>query len=142
MLSSGSRARDEAGKLGRDPTGDRDEIGGELGASGVATRAVEADLDEVRRRSDPADAHTDLADVELRIAVETEDRVDTVETPGVDHVERAAGHGLLGGLEQQPYPAGRIACREEACERETGAEHHRRMHVVAARVRDSGSCDR
>ena len=126
----------KARNLGRDPTGDRDEIGGEFGASGVAARSVEPNLDEVRGRGDRADAHTDLTGVELGIAMQTEDRVHTVETAGFDHVERAAGHGLLGGLEQQPHPASRIVRREEACERETGTEHDRRMDVVAARVRN------
>ena len=40
-----------------------------------------------------------------------EDVLDAVECAGGDHVERAAGHHLLGRLEEQPDPAGqRRAC--------------------------------
>ena len=43
-----------------------------------------------------------VPDVDLGIAVQAEDRGDLVESAGVDHFDRAAGQGLLGGLEDQP----------------------------------------
>ena len=39
------------------------------------------------------------------VAVQAEDVLDVVEGAGGDHLERAAGHDLLGRLEEQPDPA-------------------------------------
>ena len=50
-----------------------------------------------------------LADVEGRVAVQAEDPLDAVERAQLDQRQRAAGHHLLGGLEEQPDPARRAA---------------------------------
>ncbi len=52
-----------------------------------------------------------------------------------DDVERAAGHQLLGRLEDQPDPARqRVGVGGEG---QPGAQHHRGVHVVAAGVADA-----
>ena len=61
-----------------------------------------------------------------------EDPVDTVQRARGDHVQRAAGHDLLGGLEDQPHPAGQLG---RAGQRTGRAEQDRGMCVVAAHVR-------
>ena len=67
-----------------------------------------------------------------RVGVQAEDPGDAIERTGLDRHQRAAGHDLLGRLEDQPHPAGQLVgdCRE----RQAGAEQRGRVHVVAAGV--------
>ena len=81
----------------------------------------------------------DLAEVEGRVAVEAEDLVDLVEGAELDQRGRAAGHDLLGGLEQQAYAAGQLAAAVHLGQGEAGADQAGRVHVVPARVRDAGA---
>ena len=74
-----------------------------------------------------------LPDLQPRVAVQGEDPLDAVDGAVRDHVHRSAGLHLLGGLEDQPDAAGQ---RRRARERETGAQHHRGVGVVPARVHD------
>src|SRR3546814_17934472 len=68
----------------------------------VPTRRVEDDLDRVGSRGDRAQAHSDLACLESRIAVQSKDSGHTVERARGDAVECSARHDFLGGLEYQP----------------------------------------
>ena len=67
----------------------------------------------------------DRADVEARVAVQPEDPGDAVERAGVDRHQGAAGHDLLGGLEEQPDPAGQSRRRSDG-ERQAGSRAARR----------------
>jgi hypothetical protein len=66
--------------------------------------------------------------------VQREDPLDVLEHPGVDRVQRAAGHALLGRLEDHPDPAGQ---GRAGGQRERRAEHRGRVHVVTAGVADT-----
>ena len=94
------------------------------------------------RRAAPVSApvaQADVADVERRVAVEHEDPVDLVEGAAPISVEGAAGHDLLGGLEEEPDPA--AARRPRAwvsASAEAGADQAGGVHVVAAGVGDAG----
>ena len=62
--------------------------------------------------------------------MQAEDRRQVVDPALGDDVERAAGHQLLGGLEEQPHPPGQPQRRQ----REARAEDHAGVDVVAAGV--------
>jgi hypothetical protein len=66
--------------------------------------------------------------------VQREDPLDALHRPVGDHVHRATGLDLLGGLEDQPHPAGQAGRRGQ---REPGAEQHRGVRVVPAGVHDA-----
>jgi hypothetical protein len=101
----------------------------------VAARAGQLDLDRVRGRGERAGAHPDQAGRQLRVAVQREDRGDVLERAGRDHLRRPGRERLLGGLEDQPDPAGQLTALGELGQRETEAQHDRGVHVVAAGVR-------
>ena len=109
------------------------------GRRGVAAAAGEPDLELVGRAGDRALADADLAEVEGRVAVQAEDLLDLVERVELDQRRRAAGHDLLGGLEQQPHAAGQLAAAVHLGQREAGADEAGGVHVVAAGVRDAGA---
>ena len=75
------------------------------------------------------------ADLQPRVAVQREDPRHPGQRAGGDRVDRAAGHQLLGGLEDQPHADRQLGHRRQ---RQRGAEQHRGMRVVAAGVRDVG----
>ena len=52
-----------------------------------------------------------LPDRHRGVAVQGEGAAGAVEHAGGDHLGRAAGHGLLGGLEDAAHPAGQAADR-------------------------------
>ncbi len=91
-------ARQEVAERGR-------HVGGQVRAGGVPARAVQPDLDVVRRRRHRAGAQADPTHVDRGVAVHGEDPLQPVDAAGGDDVERAAGHDLLGGLEDQSHPA-------------------------------------
>ena len=66
-----------------------------------------------------------------------EDPLDAVDATAVDDGPGPAARRLLGRLEQQPDPSWQIAVAGEVGEHEAGAEHRRRVHVVAAGVADA-----
>ncbi len=70
-----------------------------------AAAALEAHLDPVGGAGQRAEAQPHLADVDARVAVQGEDPLDVVEGAQPHQVDGAAGHDLLGGLEEQPHPA-------------------------------------
>ncbi len=63
---------------------------------------------------------------------------DAVEHARRDQVDRAAGHDLLGGLEDQPHGPGQPALAVHLGEHETGAERDGGVHVVAERLAEAG----
>ena len=108
------------------------------GRDGVAAAARERDLDLVGGGGDGADAQADLAGVEAGVAVQREDAVDPDEAVLGHDVLGAAGHELLGGLEDE---AGADARGDEPVldrlERERRADERGRVHVVPAGVADA-----
>src|SRR4051794_6934866 len=80
-------------------------------------------------------AEPDGAAVDARIRMQTEDRGAAAHHPRLDGHQGTAGHDLLGGLEDQPYPAGQLV--GHPLERQTGPQECRGVQVVAARVRDA-----
>ena len=91
--------------------------------------------DVVGGRRDGPGHQPDHPGVEPRVAMDAEDAVDTGQSAGSDHVERAARHDLLGRLEDQPHPAGQQALPVQVGEHQTGAEHDRGVNVVRRRGR-------
>jgi hypothetical protein len=71
----------------------------------------------------------------VRIAVQREDPSHSVQHSRRDRVDRAAGHQLLGRLEDQPHSDRRLRRRRQ-CQR--GPEQNRGVRVMAAGVRDVG----
>ena len=65
-------------------------------------------------------------------------RLDAVERAELHQVQRAAGHDLLGGLEEQPDPAGQQPAGVRLGQGQGGAEQGRGVDVVAAGVGDAG----
>ena len=120
-------------ELGDQQSEGLDQVRRQVRAGGVATRRGELDLDQVAGRGDRAGPGAELAHLQPRVAVQGEDPLDAVDGAVRDHVHRSAGLHLLGGLEDQPDTAGQ---RGRARERETGAQHHRGVGVVPARVHD------
>ena len=62
---------------------------------------------------------------------------DAVDQARIDHVERAAGHDLLGRLEDQPDPAGQAVARASSASASPVPSEDRGVHVVAAGVADA-----
>ena len=99
---------------------------------GVPTRRGEPQFDEVCGGGQRTFAQPDLADLEPRVAVQPVDPLDAVHRAGGDHVQRAAGHDLLGGLEDQPHAARQL---RRARQRPRRAQQDRGVRVVPAHVR-------
>ena len=134
----GSRRRDSApGQLGDQLAERVGEVLGQVRAGGVPAAAGEPDRERVGGAGERADPQADLADVDGGVAVQAVDVPDAVEGAGGDHLERTAGHHLLGGLEQQPDPAGERGLPRGRGQREPGADQGGGVHVVAAGVRDA-----
>ena len=70
-------------------------------SSGVAARTGQADSDPICSCRDRTCEETDLADLDLGIAVDRERPLDAVEFPVTQHVDCSAGAHLLGRLEDQ-----------------------------------------
>ena len=111
------------------------QIAGQMRSRGVPALAVQRDLDVVGGRRDRPGPHRDPSDGQPRIAVQREDPRHPVDRARRDGVDRAAGHQLLGGLEDQPNTDRQLGHRVQ---RERRAEQHRGVRVVAAGVRDVG----
>lgn len=79
-------------------------------------------------------AQSDAPRVDLRVAMHADDPPDAFEHARLDRVRGAAGQYLLRGLEDQPDTPGQQALGVQVGEDETGAEHDRRVDVVAAGV--------
>ena len=134
----GSRRRDRIdGQLGDDLGQRVGQVLGQVRARGVAAGAGQGHVEVVGRAGDRALAQADPADVQGRVAVQAEDPLDTVERAQLDQRQRAAGHHLLGGLEEQPDPAGQQPGVVDAAERDRGADQGGGVHVVAAGVGDA-----
>ena len=105
----------------------------------VPTRRVEDDLDRVGSRGDRTQAHSHLACLESRIAVQSKDSGHTVERARGDDVECSARHDFLGGLEYQPNPDGKFGQRGQS---QSGAEQDGGVGVVPACMGHTGDCGR
>src|SRR5215475_13506123 len=100
---------------------------------GVPARTGDLDGQLVARCGDGPGPGADLADIEPRVAVQSEDAVDRGDTACGHHVDRSARH-LLGGLEDQPDLARQRAGRRDPGQEEPSPKQYRRVHVVAARM--------
>ena len=109
------------------------EVGGQVRPRGVPALAAQQHVEVVGGAGERALAETDRADVDPGVGVQAEDARDAVEDAGLDRHQRAAGHDLLGRLEDQPHPAGQRV--RDRGQRQAGAEQGRGVHVVAAGVR-------
>ena len=74
-----------------------DEVDGAVGPGGVAAGTLEADLDEVGRRGDRARAQPDRAHLEVRVAVQGEDRAATRRSAPLRPSRPAAGIASSAG---------------------------------------------
>ena len=99
----------------------------------MAAGSGQRDHGHVGGRRDRPGLQPDGADVELRLAVQTDDRRHAGEAAVGDHVERSAGHTFLGGLEDEPHRSGKLVSMMG--EVQGGSEHDGRVDVMAARVR-------
>ena len=126
---------DACRQLVHDPRGKRHEVDGEFGTCGVSTRPDEPDHCHVGSRRDRARLEADRADVEFRLAVHPDDCADAVEPTVADHVERTAGHPLLGRLEHEADRSGQVVAVMGEVQRR--AQHDRGVHVVPAGVGDA-----
>ena len=97
-------ARQHAGHAGDQRAERVHQVAGQMRPRGVPARRVQRDLDLVGRRGDRPGPHRDPADRQPRIAVQREDPRHPGQRARGDRVDRAAGHQLLGGLEDQPHP--------------------------------------
>ena len=105
---------------------------------GVAATAVEEHAHVVTGSGQGTLSQTDLTDVQARVAVQGEDRVDALHGPVGDGVVGAAGDDLLGCLEDRPH--GDPALAQFVLvggQGEHGTEQRRRVDVVAAGVTDT-----
>ena len=80
----------------------------------MPARRVQCHLDLVGGRRDRARPHRDPAHRQSRVAVQREDARHAVERARGDGVDRAAGHQLLGGLEDQPHADRQLGHRASA----------------------------
>ena len=126
----------QRGHVHDDPAEGVHQVDGQVRAGGVPAGTGQGDLDGVRGRGERAGAHADQAGRQLRVAVQRVDRGDVLERAGGDHLGRAGRHALLGGLEDQPDPAGEFALAVELREGQAQSEQDRRVYVVTAGVRD------
>ena len=101
--------------------------------------AVQRHGDLVAGGGQRALAQPDLADVEAGVAVHREHGIDAVEGTGRDGVVGAAGHDLLGGLEDAAHRDAPLDQRRLAgLQREQRPDERGDVHVVAAGVADAG----
>ena len=101
---------------------------------GVPTRGPQSHLDVIGGRRDRAGLDRDPADREMRIAVQREDPRHPGQRARGDRVDRAAGHQLLGRLEDQPDAHRQLGRRGQ---RHRRPQQHRGVRVVPAGVGDA-----
>ncbi len=128
-------ARQHTGQPGDQRAEPVHQVAGQVRTRRVPARRVQRDLDLVGGRRDRPGPHRDLADRQPRIAVQREDPRHPGQRARRDGVDRAAGHQLLGGLEDQPHADRQLGHRRQ---RQRRAQQHRGVRVVAAGVRDVG----
>jgi hypothetical protein len=80
-------------------------------------------------------AHADLADRDLGIDMERQDRLDSLDVPRLDDLRRTEGLGLLGRLEDAAHRAGPL--RPGRVKLKCHARDDRRVNVVAAGMHDA-----
>ena len=95
---------------------------------------VQRDVDPVAGGGDRAGAQADLPDRHRRVAVQRERPGGAVEDAGGDHLGGAAGHGLLGRLEDAAHRAGQPV---ERGQRQRDAQDDGGVHVVPAGVAEA-----
>ena len=86
-----------------------DEILGQVRARGVPAVAGQTDDDGVAGCGDGADARSDFADVDVRVAVDGVDLGHVVEDALGDHAQRTTGGDFLAGLEDQTHASAESA---------------------------------
>ena len=134
----GSSRRDsDAGQLGDELAEGEGEVLGQVRARGVAAAAGEPHRERVGGAGDRPHAQADLADVDGRGRSAGAKTCPRLRGRRGDQLERAAGHGLLGRLEQQPDPAGEQAARVGLGQREPAPTQRGGVDVVAAGVGDA-----
>ena len=101
-------------------------------ARGMPARGVQCDLDEVGGRGDGAGGDRDPTDGQMGVAVQREDARHPGQRAGGNRIQCAAGHQLLGGLEQQSHRDRQVRHRRQ---RGRGAQQDRGMRIVTAGMR-------
>ena len=86
-----------------------DEILGQVRARGVPAVAGQTDDDGVAGCGDGADARSDFADVDVRVAVDGVDLGHVVEDALGDHAQRTTGGDFLARLEDQTHASAESA---------------------------------
>ena len=130
--------REHGGQLRHEARERVGEVLGEVRARRVPAAAGERDLDAVGRARDRSLAQAHLADVERRVAVQRDDAGDPAQDTGREQPERAAGHDLLRGLEDQADPARQAAGHVQLLQGHGGPDERGHVDVVAAGVGDAG----
>ncbi len=123
-------------KLGDEGAESEREVLGEVRPGRVSTAAVEVYVEQVGSAGERAHPEPDLAHVEARVAVQAERAAHAGERTEVDHAERAAGHDLLGRLEEQPHPAREQSPLVDLRQRQPGPQQGGGVDVVPAGVRN------
>src|SRR5690625_41384 len=93
------------GQIGGELAQGVDEILGQMRSGGVSAVAGQADDHGVSGGGDGADTRAHLADVDVRVAVDSVDLGDVVKHALGDHAQRSSGGDLLTGLEDQAHTA-------------------------------------
>ncbi len=127
--------RQHAGHTGDQRAEPVHQVAGQMRPRRVPAVRLQRDLDLIGRRRDRARPHRDLADRQPRVAVQREDPRHARQRTGRDRVDRAAGHQLLGGLEDQPHTDRQFGHRRQ---RQRRSEQDRGVRVVTAGMGDVG----
>ena len=110
-------AREHGGQLGDELAEGEGEVLGQVGPRGVPALAREQHVERVGGPGERALPQAHGADVEARVGVQPEDPGDPVERPGLDRHQGAAGHDLLGRLEDQAHPTRHLVRERSAIAR-------------------------
>ncbi len=105
----GSTPGEHRRHLGDQPPQGVDQVRREVRPRGVTAGARQRDLDLSHAAVIGPTRRPIVPTSQRRVAVQRKRRSAAVEPARRDHVERAAGHRLLGRLEDQPDPAGQPA---------------------------------
>lgn len=123
----------ERRKLAHHQPGRMDEVHGGVGPCGVAARPLQGDREPIGTGGDGTVLQSDTARLEAGVDVECDDRADSLEHALPHELVCTAREGLLGRLEDDPDPAGKV----EPGQHQRHPEPDRRVGVVSARVHHS-----
>ena len=115
-----------------------DEVLGQVRARSVATVTAQVNLDGVGCASNRTDTGTNLAQVHLRVAVQSKGARNVLQQTLRNHLHRTAGQLLLSGLEENTDATTQrgLLVQLVQCQRHT--EHDGLVNIVAAGVHHAG----